>query len=105
MSDKLLEILLGLFLSGLVSLIVWLFKVCDRLDRECHDLRRDVAHLQRNQSSFSAASSEDIKRVESERELTSRYFIAINSRFCRVESRLDALLLRGSTEVKTELED
>lgn len=104
LSDKTTEIILGISITGLVSTVVWLLKWCDQLGLECHDLRRDVAHLQRDHLGVSAAMVVDFERVASEKEGYSRYFTAIERRFNRMEHRLNLLSSRRSDDIKTDLD-
>lgn len=99
MSDKTTEIIIGISITGLVSTVVWLLKACDRLDLECHDLRRDVAHLQREKAALSAAVTENGKESDVNSDTYNRYFSAIERRFNRLEGRLNSLYSRRSTDV------
>lgn len=102
LSDKAAEVLVAASITGLVSAVVWLFKAIDRLDLECHDLRRDVAHLQRTQLGHSANAIEEDKELEVERKTYNRYFAAIERRFNRLEMRLNSLFSRRSSDIKIE---
>ena len=100
LSDKGAEILLGASITGLVSAIVWLLKQYDRLDLECHDLRRDVSHLQRDRDSLSNAIADNDKEFHVNSSKTEQYFNTIERRFARLEGRLNSLYSRRSTDIE-----
>ena len=104
LTDKGVEILLGVSITGLVSSIIWLLKQYDRLDLECHDLRRDVAHLQRDRDSLSNAIADNDKEFHVYSSKTEQYFNTIERRFSRLEGRLNSLYSRraGDVEIKPE---
>ena len=99
LSDKTTEIIIGLSITGLVSTVVWLLKTSDRLDLECHDLRRDVAHLQRDTSALSLVVADNGRDVEASAKIYTRYFVVIGRRFNRLEGRLNSLCSRRSADV------
>lgn len=104
LADKGVEILLGVSITGLVSSIIWLLKQYDRLDLECHDLRRDVSHLQRDRDSLSNAIADNDKEFHVYSSKTEQYFNTIERRFSRLEGRLNSLYSRrsGDVEIKPE---
>lgn len=104
LADKGVEILLGVSITGLVSSIIWLLKQYDRLDLECHDLRRDVSHLQRDRDSLSNAIADNDKEFNVYSSRTEQYFNTVNSRFSRLEGRLNSLYSRRSSDVEIKPE-
>ena len=101
-ADKSIELLLGGSLTGLVSTVIWLLKWCDRLDLESHDLRRDVAHLQRNYQALSATvaalDTMDDQIVASFK----RSLSLVDRRFTQVETRIYVLEIRLTPATTTE---
>lgn len=104
LADKSVEILLGVSITGMVSTIVWLLRQYDRLDLECHDLRRDVSHLQRDRDSLSNAIADNDKEFHVYSSKTEQYFNTIERRFSRLEGRLNSLYSRRSSDVEIKLE-
>lgn len=104
LTDKGTEIFLGVSITGLVSSIIWLLKQYDRLDLECHDLRRDVSHLQRDRDSISNAIADDDKEFHVYSSKTEQYFNTIERRFSRLEGRLNSLYSRRSSDVEIKPE-
>lgn len=104
LSDKGAEILLGVSITGLVSTVVWLLKWCDRLDLECHDLRRDVAHLQRDNLNLSNVVSNTDKEYDANSIKLNQYFHTTNTRFIRLEGRLNSLYSRRSDDIEIKPE-
>lgn len=99
LSDKGAEILLGISITGLVSTVVFLIKSYDRLGLECHDLRRDVSHLQRDRDNMSNVYAQTDKEYEVIIKKTNEYFNTIESRFSRLDGRLNSLYSRRSDDI------
>ena len=104
LADKGTEILLGVSITGLVSSIIWLLKQYDRLDLECHDLRRDVSHLQRDRDSLSNAIADNDKEFHIYSSKIEQYLNTIERRFTRLEGRLNSLYSRRSSDVEIKPE-
>ena len=105
LGDKGSEILLGVSITGLVSTVVWLLKWCDRLDLECHDLRRDVNHLQRDNVNLSNVVSNTDKEYDANSIKLNQYFHTTNARFIHLEGRLNSLYSRRSNDIDIKPED
>jgi hypothetical protein len=93
-ANKLIELFLGISVTGLFSAIVWLLKWCDKLDLQSHDLRRDVAHLQRNGQTISQAIAEQAIQDEAKGLSVQKSFNAIDRRMVRVEKKLYVIEVR-----------
>ena len=82
------RILLGLTITGLVSVMVWLFKWHNLTDLKIHDLGRDIKHLQSQQAQLSQAIAKlDIQ----DEQITSgirKDLISIDRRLGRCETRI-----------------
>lgn len=103
--DKTADIILGISITGLVSTVVWLLKWCDRLDLECHDLRRDVAHLKRQSETVSLT----VAAIDTENEKVAASLVdrlrTVDSRFVFFERKLAYLAGRGGAMVKLDEDD
>lgn len=93
-ANKLVEVFLGISITGMFSTIIWLLKWCDRLDLETHDLRRDVAHLQRNGQTMSQAISESDIQDEARKVSLQKYLVSIDRRLGKCETRIYVIEVR-----------
>ena len=108
LSDKVAEILLGITITGLVSVIVWLFKWVDKVDLRLHDFDRDIKHVQRDYLGLSG----NLARLDIEHEkIIASFRKALGSadrRMTRSESRIYVLEIRvneGITQVLDRTKD
>lgn len=100
--SKSVEILLGVSITGVVSGIVWLTKWCDRLGLENHDLRRDVAHLQRQYQALSMTVAELDKQDEKIMASARKSLNMIDRRFIQIETRLYVIEFRSASTIRPE---
>lgn len=96
--DKIAEFILSIAIAGLVSSVVFLFKWVNRLDLECHDLRRDFAYGKRDYEVLGKLLSDISKDVDKISRSLEKRERSVDRLFSSIERRISGRLVSGGDD-------